>query len=201
MIELTHRQHQVYDGIRARMSPGEIADAMGVTLQYVTQLRSELRDLGVIRLRGDLPSHGRYEDVYPWEMTSDQPPVYKPAIPPRARLRLVYPQDARRDLTVPPIRQLWWPDPEPRWSVQGIAMARADGRKPKDALPNRRVVVVTALPCEQEWCITVPARQPWTREQTVSWLAPPVTIEEIEPMTLLIAAAIGVDSVYDLEGE
>jgi hypothetical protein len=190
-IALTERQWEVYEGIRAQQTPAQIAALMGVSTQYVTQLRAELRDLGLIRQRGDLPAHGRYEDVYPWELTSEQPPAYKPALPPKARLRLEYPQETRQDLTVPPIRQVWWGP----WSVQGIPMARPDGKAPKDALPEHRVVVVTNLDTGLHYAFVIRVRRPWPQMLTEAMLETVVTSEDMAPMTLVIAAAIGSEAV------
>lgn len=198
MAELTDRQWQVYEGIRDEKSPKEIAaDMGGVTTSYVTQLRGELRDMGLIRQRGELPAHGRYEDVYPWELTSEQPPIYKPALPPKAVLRLEYPRDAQRDLTVPPIRHVWWG----RWSVQGIPMARPDGKSPKDALPEHRVVVLTDLATGLFRAFVVHARRPWREELTRAMLEGVVTTGHMSAMTLVIAAAVGVESVLDVATE
>lgn len=195
MAELTERQWQVYEGIRSHRTPQQIAKDMRVTPQYVAQLRGELRDLGVIRQRGDLPTHGRYEEVYPWELIGDQPPAYKPALPPEARLRLEYPQDAQRDLTVPPIRHVR----DDRWSVQGIPMARQDGKAPKDALPTHRVVVVTDLEAGTWRAFLAPVRVRWTESETAFHLQRMrLTREARRAITLMIAAAIGVESVFDL---
>lgn len=191
-IALTERQWDVWEGILAQKSVSDIATDMGgVTASYVTMLRAELRDLGLIRRRGDLPAHGRYEDVYPWEPIAEQPPLYKPSMPPRAKLRLEYAQTSDRDLTVPPIRHVWWQ----QWSVQGIPMTRPVG----GALSGQRVVVVTEL-VEPHWQRGwVVAQQPWLESQTELWVPGiGVTVSERQAMTLLIAAAIGVESVLDL---
>lgn len=195
MAELSERQWQVYEGIKNLRTTTQISQDMGVTASYVAGLRDQLRAMGVIRRCGDLPAHGRYGEVYPWELVSDQPPTYRPALPPQASLRLEYPQDARRDLTVPPIRHVWWE----QWSVQGIATARPDGLKPKDALPRQRVVLATHLPTGGQWAWVASIRRPWMESQTREVLAQWVVTEgDRQAITLVIAAAIGVESVLDL---
>jgi hypothetical protein len=201
MAELTERQWDVYSGIRDRKTPAQIAADMGVTVSYVTQLRGELRDMGVIRRRGELPAHGRYEEVYPWELVSDQPPAYKPALPPKAKLRLEYPKDVARDVTVATIRHVWWPWPEPRWSVQGLPTSRPDGRPPHEVLADQRVVLMTFLPHGElaQWSFPASTKLPWRESNTQKLVL--VTGEDYRAMTLLIAAAIGVDAVMDLTGK
>ena len=200
MVELTSRQLEVFAGIQEGWSQRKIARSLLVSPQAVNNVVGELRDLGVIRRRGDVPETARVGEGYVWEPVPDMTVVPKVPLPPQARLKMVYAECSHKDLRVPPIRQVWWPEPEPRWSVQGIPMRRPDGKPHWEAVSGERVVVVTHLLADQHWLWVARTQRPWRESQTELWLEMMVSGEVLPSMTLMIAAVLDTEAVMDVTG-
>lgn len=188
VVELTERQMAVYCGIQARKTPRQIATELGVSPQRVAAIRATLRDLGLIRQLQDLPAHGRYTEQYPWVAVSEHDPI------PKLRLRLEHPQASSRDLTVATIRHVMWAV----WSVQGLPMVRPDGVRAHEGLPDQRVVLITNLEAGAQWAFPASTSRPWLESDTLTMWREFVTEDDRRAMTLVIATAIGVESVFDL---
>jgi hypothetical protein len=194
--EVSDRMLEVLDAIRQRLTPAEAMRTLGMSRSHFNTTVRRLRDRGVIRRREDLPQHAVWSEEYPYEVTGE-PVVYRPAIPPDARLRLAYPVDSQRDLTVPPVRHVRWD----RWSVQGVPVLNFDGssgRRASDLVPEWRVVVVADLDHpepEEVQVFLASTHHRWSESVTdrLGWDG-----EDRWEMTLVIACAVGVEAIMDM---
>ena len=197
--QLSDPEWTVWEGVLAQKPPGQIAKEQTWSPQYVSLLLGQLRDKGCIQRVGTLPSYGRYREQYPWTAREDDPPVYKPALPPVAKLRQEYIPTSQRDRTVRPIRIVEWLCVV----VQGVPIARSDGKGPKEALTDRCVVVIDNVEVGTTWkypemLFRASLRERWRESQTAALWPVGVTLGECRAMTLVIACAIGVEALLDL---
>ena len=189
---LTDPEWTAWEGVLARKSAAQIAEDLGKTPSYATTLLAQLRNKGVIRRVGDLPPKSRYRFGYPWERVSDQPPLYKPALPPHAQLHLDYVPTSQRDRTVRPIRFVEWQC----WTAQGVPILRRDGKHPKEALTEECALVLSAYDLARVELVNLYQR--WHESQTVDIFGQGVTPGGVQPITLVIACAIGGEGVLDI---
>jgi hypothetical protein len=193
MPQLSDRQWQVLECIKDLCTNREIRERLGMTPQVLSNIRRKLVEAGVITAVGDLPAGAGSRNGYPWV-------VHEPwdrALPAGARLRMDYPAEHQRDLTVPGVTHITWGP----WSVQSAIMLRDDGRPPKEALPDHRTLVVTDTLSDRRWCGVVPIGTPWREIDTLGLLARGtvrVTDSNRQAITKAIAAALGVEAVLDL---
>jgi DNA-binding MarR family transcriptional regulator len=202
MSELTPRMWQVFDAIKAGKLRHEIAEELGIGRSAVTNHMRKLVDCGLIRRRNDLPATARWDERYPWVVTEDEAhATYRLALPRDATLRLRYPQETERDVSVAPARVVRWQ----RWTVQGLLPQRPDGRAPWELLPEHRVVLIDLLDDHGVvWSTEFRAsRSMHWRESQTQFIAWPMTPspEFVRDMTLVIACAVGVESLMDLSAE
>lgn len=155
-VALTDRQWDVYHGILDQRTPTQMATDHGVGRQAIGHTISELAQLGVIRRRTDLPQWADYRDTYPWLAVDDVTIVYKPLLPPDAKIRALYPVEGERTEYVAPIRHVR----TATWSVQGLVIDRIDGKPVKQALPDQRVIVITHRTSGKQTAFTVSIRTP-----------------------------------------
>lgn len=141
MTELSPRQWQLLQAIREGKYPGQIAAEWGCSQQRVANVRDQLVKKGVIARRGDLPASVHYAEEYPWVPQDDLDLRYQVALPPTARLRLEYPRDSKRDVTVAPVRVARWD--EGGWVIQGVPALNSDGTSGWLRVPGRWPV----------WCV------------------------------------------------
>jgi DNA-binding CsgD family transcriptional regulator len=205
-IDLSTREWQLLDAMRAGKSSGEIAQEWGTSRQNVGNIIDSLRDKGVISRRPGVPLS--YASAYPWVVADGLDVRYMPALPPDAELRARYATDSRSDKTVPPIRLVRW---EPGgWTFQGIPVLRADGVRPSLARPDQMLVWcvrdVEGDADAQSWAFPARLRQRWHETQTVfefeSRPSPKYRLrlspELRRDLTECIAAVLAVDPVMDL---
>lgn len=193
LVELPARELAVYQGILDRKSAKQMASEMGISATRVFAVRQKLVQLGVIRRCGALPPGITETRAYAWEPVPDV--QVAPLVPDAATVHLQYPVVTERDERVPPITLIRWGS----WSVQGIPMVDQAGRRPKDAMPTHKVVVVTDLRRGTWRVFLAPARERWTESETAFHLQRlGVTGEARQAITMMIASAIGVDAVFDL---
>jgi hypothetical protein len=206
MPELTEREWQLLQAMRAHKTPQQIAADWGITRAGVDNCRRKLEHKGVIRRRGDLPLTARYTEDYPWTFPGDLDIRYRPAIPPTAEFRVKYATDSRRDMTVPPIRFVRWDGGGV--TVQGIPVCRPDGQEPYTAVPEDLVVWVVA-DAGPQWVFVARRGRWWLESWTCNELHRVADKQSrvvrdrllagyrVE-VTQLIAAAIGAHPVLDL---
>jgi hypothetical protein len=200
--EISDRMQQVLDTLARQLTPSQAMAELGMSRsQFGTNVR-KLRERGIVRRRDDLPLDAAWSQEYPYVLTG-APTTYRPAMPPEARLRLAYPVDSQRDLTVPPHRHVAWR----QWSVQSAPLLNLDGssgRSASDRTPEFRVVVATDLaglqaqPDEVDQAVgtfIASVRRRWSETATrnLGWEG-----DEGRDMTLVIACAVGVEAVLDI---
>lgn len=190
-IVLTARQWEAFEGVRDRKQPKDIATDMGVSRSYVTLLLADLARLGAI-IR---PADDAAAEVYPWQ-PADATLYYKPALPRDAKFRQDHPVDTERDLTVAPIRVVYWHE----WTFQGILPLRPDGKPYKEALPDRRIVWAVHQ-CGAERLFTASRREDWLESDTNYHFLRLVTDSDRRAITQVIAAVIGTRAAFDMSIE
>lgn len=206
MPDLTDREWQLLDAIRAHQAPEDIREQWGVTRSYVGNLTRNLEKKGVIQRRGDVPPYTRYTEEYPWVPVEDIEVRYKPAIPPSAVFKVKYPAMTRRDMTVRPITFLQWPPGGV--TVQGIPVCRPDGQEPYSAAPEHRIVWLT-VDEGPEWVFVTRLGPLWLESWTCNELTPRADQQGKRvrdrlvgqyraEVTQLIAAAAGAQPVMDM---
>lgn len=212
MPEPTPRMRQVFDLISAGKSRQQIADELGIGTTRVTNITRKLIERGLIIRKGHIPAAARWTEEYPWEIVEDEAlATYRLALPQGARLRLAYPQETERDVSVAPARVIRWN----RWTVQGLLMQRPDGKPPTELLADHRIVVIDDLKTgwgtqfrAPRWRQEQPGQRAPTRWRESDTRRLPWPVDEYaaianapSDMTLVIACAIGVEAVMDLSAE
>lgn len=206
VADLTDREWEFLDAIKAHRTPEDIRREWGVSRSYVGNLTRALEAKGVIQRRDGVPPFTRYTQEYPWVPVDDIEVRYKPAVPPDATFKVKYPLTSRRDMTVQPIRFLQWA--AVGVTVQGIPVCRPDDLEPYSGGPEHRVVWITTV--EGPGWVFVTELVPLWHE---SWTGNNLTRrgdkqgkrvrarllgEHRVGVTQLIAAAIGAKPVFDV---
>lgn len=193
-VEVSGRMLDVLDTITRQLLPREALTELGMSRSQFGANVRKLRERGVIRRLGSLPDDAQWSLEYPYEVTG-VPVVYRQELPPKAQLRLTYPVDSQRDMTVPPVRHVRWGS----WSVQGVPLLNLDGtsgRSASDRVPHLRAVVAADL-ANPRWVevFLASTRVRWSETQTAGegWDGP-----ECRDMTLVIACAVGVEAVLNI---
>lgn len=181
---------EVWRLVKAHRTPTEIGDELGFSRTTANKKIDQLVELGVVFRVGDLPAGAIIDWAYPWHTPADAP-----VLPPGATLCVEYTQESQRDLRVRPVTRVSWPP----WDIQGVPYLREDGRRPKDATPDRALVVATNLDTGEELVWRASVRHRWS--ETDTWMHLPDLIrEEIPDMTRAIATALGVQALLDITG-
>lgn len=199
-IDLSRREWQLLEAMRARKVSVAIAAEWGTTRQNVDNTRRELELKGVIVRRTDLPRWISYAQEYPWTIPDGIDVRYEPALPPDAKFRAIYPKESVTDLTVPPIRAARWD--EIGLTVQGLPGARRDG----STKPMLERVVWVVHDDDRTWSFPAWVEESWmesfTREELVTTRTEDHQLqmndELLRALTEMIAAVVGVPAVLDI---
>lgn len=202
-IDLSPREWQLLEAMRARKTPIAIAGEWGTSRQNVDNVRRDLERKGVIIRRGEVPVWMKYSEEYPWTIPNDLDVRYAPAVPPDAVFHVLYPADTA-GLEVPPIRVARWDG----WTVQGLPAARPDGLA---GVMEHRVVWCYHDGDDRSWSFPAPVNR---RDHPVRWMEAHTVDEfEVKPakpyrlvltphrragLTQCIAAVVGVDPVLEM---
>ena len=203
VVALTDREWQLLDQLKAGRSTVETARAWGTSRQNVSNLYTALIAKGVIRHPSHV-EHLHWDEQYPWVFPDGVELRYRPALPPDATLRAVYPTDSTRDMSVATIRFVRWD--AGGFTVQGLPPRRPDNAPPRVKVPEHRVVWVTRDDDERSWSFAARIDQDWCESWTVRELRTDrvpkqrlgMSEYDRENLTLMIAAAVGVNAVLDL---
>lgn len=196
-IKLTPEMLAVWRGIQQGKTNTEIAAEQGRTRTWTNSVLGKLADYGLVRHAGDLSSGAEVSRNYPWYAVADVP-----ILPPGATLHVEYVPETQRDHRVRPVTRVSWPP----WDIQGVPYLREDGQRPKDALPERALVVVTNLETGGEWEFRASIRQSWAESDTkerLTDIGPHLTFGKTigTAMTLNIACVLGVKAALDITGK
>lgn len=181
---------EVWRLVKAHRTYREIGRELGYSRATANEKIDRLVELGVVRRVGDIPVGATIDRAYSWHAPADAP-----VLPPGATLCVEYAQGSQRDLRVRPVTRVSWPP----WDIQGVPYLREDNRRPKEATPDRALVVATNLDTGAEWEWRASIRHRWS--ETDTWMHLPDLIRgEVPGMTRAIATALGVQALLDVTG-
>lgn len=204
-MQLSPRQWQYIDALRARKTPEQIAVDWGTSRQRVDNIRRELEQLGMIRRRQDLPWTQRYSsEQYPLEVVDDRLPP-RSTIPEKVLLRPIYPTVGKGNLTVTPTMLVHWPEKD--WSVQAVPTVHPRGLSPTHTAPtDTRLVWCLRMTDGASWVFPARVGARWLETYTVEEFQQrpaakyrlELTVELRQQLTEMIATALEVDPVMDI---
>lgn len=207
--DLTPREWELVNAIRDRKTTTQIAEEWDISRPGVDLVRDRLMKKGVVYRVGEIPLWMSHAVEYPFRVDDRRDVRYKPAVPPDAKFRALWPTDSKNDLSVTPIRVVRWPrDNEDvgGWVVEGLPTVDPEGRSPARLVPDRRVV----------WCLgsiqaggkeavdvafSVSVKHPWAESHTQAAFRKfrvELSRPNLEGLTLMIAAVVAVNPVLDI---
>ena len=204
MAKLPQRQQLYLEAVRDKKTPEQIAREWGTSRQNVDNTRRALIRKGLIHRRDGVPRWMKYAKKYPLQIVSKEVQQSRVLLPPEATLRELHPRESLIGLTLEPITVVKWPAQQ--LTVQGIPVIRPDLKRIRVAQPEHRIVWAVHDDGRQ-WVFAANRLRMWAESHTVQEFirnpgAPTWGGDEeaVRNLTLVVAAAVGVEAALDLTG-